>query len=413
MTHTLWLLTAWALLLSLLSANADADSVCAPPVEYQVLAADDRNGTGGIGGTGYSADPGDGGIGGTGHGLDEGGMGGTGIVGTITGFASICVNGLEVHYDDSVPVSENGKATTARGLAIGQVVAVNAARSARGLEARKIEVINALEGPVTRIADHRQRIEVMGASVELPASSMREQAASLKVGDWVQVSGHPGADGSILASRVAAIEARAEASVSGDGSAQQRRIGNVSVDQAENGPRTVRGRWTGSRIEVRDSQPQAGRDWSGTTRRVVIESRITDREGNRARTGRSELDAALATQNAASALPAGTLIRVSARIDRQGKLHEARIERASRDRRDENGRDKSEKSATPDQDRAERDARENRKQQEKSGRELDKAQRAERDQREGRSERNERNDRTERNERPDRIERPDRSGRDH
>src|SRR5213075_3081748 len=61
---------------------------------------------GGTGGTGVAP----GGVGGTGIGSesDNGGIGGTGIVGTITGFASICVNGLEVHFSNDVPVSENG-----------------------------------------------------------------------------------------------------------------------------------------------------------------------------------------------------------------------------------------------------------------------------------------------------------------
>ena len=31
-----------------------------------------------------------------------------GIFGTITGFASVCINGLEVHFDDHVKVTENG-----------------------------------------------------------------------------------------------------------------------------------------------------------------------------------------------------------------------------------------------------------------------------------------------------------------
>ena len=52
---------------------------------------------GGVGGTGAVA--GRPGLGGTG--ISEGGIGGTGIVGVITGFASICVNGVEVHFDAS------------------------------------------------------------------------------------------------------------------------------------------------------------------------------------------------------------------------------------------------------------------------------------------------------------------------
>jgi len=405
MKRGLLLLAAWALLLSLLSANADANGVCAPPVDYQLLAANEASG--GIGGTGRSADPGDGGIGGTGRGVDaggDGGIGGTGIVGTITGFASICVNGLEVHYDDAVAVNENGKPGSARGLAIGQLVAVNAGRSARGLEARQIDVIHALEGPVTKVADNRQQIEVMGAGVSLSVPAVREQARTLKVGDWVQVSGHAGADGAVLASRVAPIAARSEASVSGDGSPEQRRVGNVPVDRAENGPRTVRGQWNGTRLEVRESRPQAGREWSGKTQRVVIETRVIGNDGKHARTGRSELDAALSTQEGSAALTAGTLIRMSARVDEKGNLHGLRVERATRDRRDENGRARTDKSDKPDkseQDRAEREARDARKQQEKVERNLDREQRIERERRD------------DRNDRPERIDRPDRSGRDH
>jgi len=62
---------------------------------------------GGVGGTGDAAY---GGVGGTGAPGSEGGIGGTGIVGTITGFASVCVSGVEVHYDEAVPLAENGVA---------------------------------------------------------------------------------------------------------------------------------------------------------------------------------------------------------------------------------------------------------------------------------------------------------------
>ncbi len=40
------------------------------------------------------------------------GIGGTGIIGVVTGFASICVNGLEVQYDNTVPVDIDGHAGT-------------------------------------------------------------------------------------------------------------------------------------------------------------------------------------------------------------------------------------------------------------------------------------------------------------
>jgi len=91
---------------------------------------------GGIGGTGLQAErPVDqGGIGGTGivaQGTgDEGGIGGTGIsgnvdtgiIGTVTGFGSICVGGVEIQYGADTPVRVDGQPATARQLAVGQIV---------------------------------------------------------------------------------------------------------------------------------------------------------------------------------------------------------------------------------------------------------------------------------------------------
>lgn len=64
----------------------------------------------GIGGTGIK--PESGGIGGTG--IQANGIGGTGIVGVITGFGSICVNNLEVNYFSNTPVDLDGKKSAAR-----------------------------------------------------------------------------------------------------------------------------------------------------------------------------------------------------------------------------------------------------------------------------------------------------------
>ena len=77
----------------------------------------------GMGGPGHAAS--DSGIGGPGH--ADSGIGGTGIFGTITGFASVCINGLEIHYDENVPVTENGEPASATDLAVGRVVWIVAA----------------------------------------------------------------------------------------------------------------------------------------------------------------------------------------------------------------------------------------------------------------------------------------------
>ena len=70
------------------------------------------------------------GIGGTGKQLaSESGLGGTGkqpvgILGTITGFGSIFVNGIEIEYDENTPFSIDGKPSPVQQLAIGDVVEV-------------------------------------------------------------------------------------------------------------------------------------------------------------------------------------------------------------------------------------------------------------------------------------------------
>ncbi|HET6718575.1 MAG TPA: DUF5666 domain-containing protein [Rhodocyclaceae bacterium] len=439
-----------------------AGGVCAPPVDYALLTDEGSSGIGGtgratppetgIGGTGRAV-PGDSGIGGTGHadapGGGDGGIGGTGIVGTITGFASICVNGLEVHYDDNVPVSDNGQPTHARGLAVGQVVAVEAGSSPRGLEARRIAVLHALVGPVTRSLDQHGQLEVMGAKVALDPPQLQDQARALKAGDWVKVSGHPGAEHGVVASHIARIDAGGEASVSGRADPEGRRVGAVAVDRAASGQLTVRGNWDGQRLMVRDSRPADGTVWSGRPAQVVIETRVSQRDGASIRTGRADVDAVLAERRGrdADALSEGTLLRVTARLDADGKLRPLRIERAQRQEQRHSRSDNTDNSTDQDdnkggagtddaskgrddrrgRDDQDRDAKEARKALEKSPKENERSERSPRDERDAadrnadrerleraekleRSEKADRVDRPERNERPERTER---SGRDH
>ncbi|MDO8958577.1 MAG: DUF5666 domain-containing protein [Rhodocyclaceae bacterium] len=394
MRHVAILLAAWAFLLP--TTVTSAGGVCAPPVGYELLAA--GSSMGGIGGTGRAVSR-SGGIGGTGRANDTagaGGIGGTGIVGTITGFASICVNGLEVHYDADVPVSENSRPANTRGLAIGQIVAVEAGQSARGLEARRIAVLHALEGPVTRSIDQHDQFEVMGVAVVPGHERARDQARSLKTGDWVQVDGHLVSSNSVLASRVARIEATSEASVSGRADPIRQRIGGVAVDRAASGELTVRGIWDGQKLVIRASHPAPGTAWTQRPTQVVIETRVQQRAGNAIRTGRADVDAALANQRELGGddrLSAGTLIRVTARLDDSGKLHPLRIERAPRD---DAAKGKTESRGRVDEE--DRVAKEAGKAQEKLEKERE------------RTERNDREtiERSSRSERIDRVERPDR-----
>ena len=172
------------------------------------LRGDEGSGTGGTGLSGHASS----GIGGTGLRGDEGsGTGGTGILGTITGFGSICVNGLRIGYDDATPVLRNGEAATAKDLAVGHVVRVTA-ESGTPLRARRIVMESALSGPVTRVDREARRVWVMGQPVELSDDGV---VAALEPGDRAEISGQRRGDGVVVATRIDRSEPEAFASVVG------------------------------------------------------------------------------------------------------------------------------------------------------------------------------------------------------
>jgi uncharacterized protein DUF5666 len=164
---------------------------------------------GGIGGTGIT---GDGGIGGTGQRASVE----VGVVGVITGFASICVNGIEVHYDAATPVSMNGEPASADALAVGKVVAVRAVGSGAQARARSIDIVDSAVGSVTSVESAGTLVQVQGQRVRIDPSTVlggnltREQLAAAQIGEAMRVSGLRAADGTIVATRVeaAAPEAR-------------------------------------------------------------------------------------------------------------------------------------------------------------------------------------------------------------
>lgn len=188
------------------------DSVAAP------------RGTSGIGGTGLSPKGGiggtgitpTGGIGGTGH-SPTGGIGGTGsavdlagdetvVLGMITGFASICVNGLEIHYDPATPVSRNGQPASQQQMAVGQVVAVKTEPTAKGLVTRRIAILNAVEGAArTDSAPLKvnDSINVQGQQVRITAQTGGNvMGAAIRRGEALAVSGYRNSQGEVVATRI-------------------------------------------------------------------------------------------------------------------------------------------------------------------------------------------------------------------
>lgn len=155
-----------------------------------------------------------GGIGGTG--IDGGGIGGTGqraeaevgVLGVVTGFASICVNGIEVHFDAKTPVALNGDPSSAGALGIGQVVSVLAVGAGTQARAQWIDIVDAAVGPVTAVESagtllqvNKQRVRI-DASTALGPGLSRTQLSAAEVGDTLRVSGLRTADGTIVATRV-------------------------------------------------------------------------------------------------------------------------------------------------------------------------------------------------------------------
>ena len=178
----------------------------------------------GFGGTGMTAD---GGMGGTGVSTEHGGFGGTGdavatsllpkdtqggvaIIGVVTGFASICVNGEEVFYDKSTPVYDNGLAARLSSIATGKMVMLKADRVDGQLRARSIGLFDAVAGPVERIDTKLNQMQVMGQTVRL-SQNIKQETKGLSLNTSVRVSGHRLDNGEIVATRVDIVKTDATA----------------------------------------------------------------------------------------------------------------------------------------------------------------------------------------------------------
>ena len=125
--------------------------------------------------------------------MAERGIGGTGIVGTITGFGSVCVDGVEVGIDPAAPVLMDGTPQTAASLSIGQVAAIAAETTPEGLQARSLSVRHEVTGPVQSVG--AGRLVVAGQRV-------RSNQPSPQLGSWVTISGLRDPEGIIHASRI-------------------------------------------------------------------------------------------------------------------------------------------------------------------------------------------------------------------
>lgn len=270
--------------------------------------------SGGIGGTGAPARTdggggtgGIGGIGGTGVPMAAEGAG-TGIVGVITGFASICVNGLEVHYDAGTPINVNGRAAHAAALAVGQMVTVEAHPGPQGLTARSIGIVHALEGPVGHAVPRGQAMggmRVMGQPVVVTADTVGSaMGRPLAAGEQVLVSGHRNSQGAVVATRIDRDPGLTEQAVVGI----VNRAGPVShihgmrisggTPAAEHGAELlVRGRWDGESLHATETLRNPTTPFAGRVGRIVVESLLHEtRSGGEMQVGKFRVSTTSATR---------------------------------------------------------------------------------------------------------------------
>lgn len=214
-----------------------------------------KNGGSGMGGTGSPRIKKNGsGIGGTGAITNGSGSGGTGqktegqaavVIGTITGFGSICVNGIEIHYSSSTPVQIDGKTANTEQLAIGQVVAVNVSGAGSEVFAKDIQVMNVVAGLITEVEPVLNRLTVSGQRVQLSEKTHfavdKAESNTIQKGSFVRVSGLRQADGDIVASRIERFTSRNTVHLRGAAThvtAQGFTIGGMKIET--HGPATIK-----------------------------------------------------------------------------------------------------------------------------------------------------------------------------
>ncbi|MCK4707893.1 MAG: hypothetical protein KAU21_04690 [Gammaproteobacteria bacterium] len=157
--------------------------------QSNMTAASDEDKDIGIGGTGIMANTGS-------------GLGGTGIVGEITGFGSIFVNGIEIEYDSETPFTINGIPAAYQQLAVGDVVEVLTTNAHQHTDARVINLRHEVIGKVESVNAQTSSFIIQGQTVVLDLN----KAALPEPGASVAVSGFRIDDKLIQATRITSAE---------------------------------------------------------------------------------------------------------------------------------------------------------------------------------------------------------------
>ncbi|MEM9197078.1 MAG: hypothetical protein AAGD12_04415 [Pseudomonadota bacterium] len=142
----------------------------------------------------------------------EGGIGGTGIVGTLTGFGSLLINGLRVELPRDAKLSDAFGPVDAGALSLEQALTVEAAPGPAGpdggqaLQARRVHITDPLIGTIAEVSADGRGFAVNGTAVTLAPGLPSLGAGSERM--RVVVSGIWRAGG-VVATRLAPAPARA------------------------------------------------------------------------------------------------------------------------------------------------------------------------------------------------------------
>jgi hypothetical protein len=262
-----------------------------------------------------------------------------GVVDVLTERSSVCVNGLEIRYEDATPVTINGRPASAKALALGQVVAIEARPAPGQLEAQNIAILRVLEGPATGVDGPAQTVFVMGQAVrvtdETRSPMRREELESIPPGATVQVSGYRNARGQIVASRLD-VAPPGEHSAIGrmrQIDARTGQIGKLPVSlpgtRGEgDGDVLVRGRWDGASLRAGTVAEDPSMRLLEGSERVVVESLVLEpRRGDSLRVGDLQVRIGRGTT-----IPAAGALRIDQRVlvtgvpDRRRGIAAERIE---------------------------------------------------------------------------------------
>lgn len=135
---------------------------------------------------------------------DDYGIGGTGIIGEITGFGSIFVNGKEVELTTNSLIQVNGNAVDDYAFNVGDVVEVLAGEQPY-THAKVINIRHELIGPVSSFNAESRELVVLGKKVIAPKEM---DMAKVVVGNFVAVSGFELSASRIHATRITASSNR-------------------------------------------------------------------------------------------------------------------------------------------------------------------------------------------------------------